>query len=102
MKTTKHLAWTLLLLVGCAEKTDASRANFTAGLTAYLARRGDLCVGRASWPIDVGVDPDSARTRDGVQLPVLQRLGLVEATRVTLADGHLEATRYRLTAAGRA
>ena len=34
-------------------KTEPSRADFTRGMQAYLEQRGDLCVGRPSWPIDV-------------------------------------------------
>jgi hypothetical protein len=91
----------LLALAACARKTDANRANFTAGLEAYLGRRGDLCLGRAIWPVDV--DAHETQGRDALQMPVLEKLGLVESSRVTLDSmGMVDAKRYRLTARGRA
>src|SRR5215510_2434704 len=50
------LACGLTLAAGCRAKTDPTRAAFESGMQAYLARRGDLCVGRPRWPIDVPVD----------------------------------------------
>jgi hypothetical protein len=83
-------------------KTDPTRAAFERGVQAYLARRGDLCVGRPRWPIDVPVGAEG--TADAVQLPVLAELGLVTSavidTRVGGAATPFQARRYRLTSAG--
>ena len=90
---------------GSAAGADAaSAAAFTRGMQAYLEKRGDLCVGRATWPIDVA---EGARLGpDVVQLPVLERLGLVTSTVMAeRRDGvatPFNQRRYRLTAAGRA
>lgn len=89
-----------LLLAACgqpARVSDATEAHFSQALQAYLARRGDLCVNRSTWPVDVTPEEAAQGSRNSVQLPVLQRLGLVRAT--TLADTH--AQRYELTDAGR-
>ena len=96
----------LLLLGACGKKSDATREHFEVGLRAYLERRGDLCLAKPTWPIDVTPHDVAVGTRDAVQMPVLERLGLVrssEATAdVTTGDGALpvEVRRYELTEAG--
>jgi hypothetical protein len=97
------IALALTALGGCRSKADQDRDAFTRGLDAYLAKRGVLCIGRQRWPVDV---PEGAASRaDAVQLPVLERLGLVTST--VLAERRNGVTtpfrlrRYRLTAAGR-
>jgi hypothetical protein len=100
----KNLLWLpiVLLASGCARKNDSARA-FTDGMKAYLAKRGDLCIGRSAWPVDVDAHETTAQSRDVVQLPVLDKLGLVESSRVTVDSmGMVDAKRYRLTARGRA
>jgi len=59
MKDTKRWKGALLSVAllagagGCRPKTDPTRADFTRGMQAYLEQRGDLCLGRPRWPIDV-------------------------------------------------
>jgi hypothetical protein len=105
MKTTMAGArWAVgaLLLVGaCRHRPDATAANlanFTAAMNAYLQSRGDLCIARAEWPVDVTLADFAARTRDAVQMPVLERLGLVDSAALS---GASKVTRYRLTEKGR-
>lgn len=60
-----------------ANPTDANRDNFTAAINDYLAKRGHLCLAKYTWPIYV-VDADKANhTSDSVQMPVLEKLGIV-------------------------
>ncbi len=90
----------LALLAGCGQSarvSDASEANFAQALHVYLAKRGDLCVNRGSWPIDITREEAAQGSRNSVQLPVLERLGLVRSTAVE----HSGARRYELTDAGR-
>lgn len=96
---------TALALGACRSRTDASRANFRRGMEAYLRQRGDLCVGRPSWPIDVPEADSGVRASDALQLPVLERLGLATSTvlpvRVDGRETPFRVRRFRLTAAGR-
>ena len=108
MKTTSASRLLLVLTCGvttvaaCHTKVDPTRAAFASGLQAYLARRGDLCVGRPRWPIDVPAGTEG--TNDAIQLPVLEQLGLVTSTVIDLRVGGaatpFRARRYRLTSAG--
>jgi hypothetical protein len=96
------LACGLAVAAACRTKSDPTRAAFERGLQAYLARRGDLCVGRPRWPVDVPAGAEG--TADAVQLPVLEQLGLVKSAvinvRVDGAATPFQARRYRLTSAG--
>jgi len=86
----------------------ASRDNFTAAVTDYLAQRGNLCVGKYDWPIAVTEAERRAGSLDAQQMPYLEKLGLVagRATQVArmASDGTtstLAAREYALTDAGR-
>ena len=79
-----------------------------AGLGKYLAQQGDVCVGKFDWPIDVAPGDAGAGSRDAVQLPVLEQLGLVEAASGMVVRRNAEGVeqqvpvqRYSLTDAGR-
>jgi len=97
MTKTLCLAGALAVLAGaCRSNRDAGLKDFTRAMNAYLQKRGDLCIGRADWPVDVTRDDATARTRDATQMPVLEQLKLVESTPLPGA-----ATRYQLTALGR-
>lgn len=92
------------LLAGCQHEATVDPGALHAATELYLARHGDLCLGKPRWPIDVTQADARAHARDAVQMPVLQRLGLVQAEAVTLpatADAPATAaTRYTLTAEG--
>ncbi len=96
----------LLLLAGCGKKTDATRGHFEEGMRTYLERRGDLCLAKSSWPIDVTPHDAAMGTRDALQMPVFERLGLVRSTDATVDvvqdDGSIPVPvkRYELTEAG--
>jgi hypothetical protein len=89
-----------LLQAGAAQP---SRQTLTRAVTHYLSDHGDLCVGKFTWPRVVTPEDRLANTNDAVQLPVLERLGLVESTEIS---GPAAATaesgkRYSLTEKGR-
>jgi len=106
--------WTSVLLLvgisGAAWGAKADQQNQKALETAlgrYLAQRGDLCLAKYDWPIDVSAVDVAAATRDAVQMPVLERLGIVSSSdgSITLHTDHGEeaipAKRYELTEAGK-
>jgi hypothetical protein len=86
-----------------ADITQPSERALTSAVTRYLSDHGDLCVGKFSWPRIVTQDDRVAGTNDAVQLPVLERLGLVESTEIPSAVAATTdpARRYVLTAKGR-
>ncbi|VTU40264.1 hypothetical protein [Variovorax sp. PBL-E5] len=94
-------------LAACSKPTDASAENFTAAMNTYLAQRGDLCLGKSQWPIDVTEREIESGARNAVQMPVLEKLGLVAASvaEIDLKDDdgishHMKVRRYALTDAG--
>jgi hypothetical protein len=62
-----------------ADMAQPSERELTRAVTHYLSDHGDLCVGKFTWPRVVTHQDQLARTNDAVQLPVLERLGLVES-----------------------
>jgi len=117
------VAGTLMWASGAVQAATAepSESELTRAVTHYLSDHGDLCVGKFTWPRVVSQQDQLARTNDAVQLPVLERLGLVESTEISapaaadattnaavqgLQSGSTVATaetarRYSLTAKGR-
>jgi hypothetical protein len=97
-RATVGVAFGLLAVSGPlqAGSVQPSAREITRAVHLYLAEHGDLCVGKFNWPRDVTAQDREARTNDAVQLPVLERLGLVESA---AQDGSV--TRYSLTEKGR-
>jgi hypothetical protein len=89
-----------LLQAGTAQP---SRQTLTSAVTHYLSDHGDLCVGKFTWPRVVTPEDRLARTNDAAQLPVLERLGLVESTEISgpAATTAEPGKRYSLTEKGR-
>ena len=90
---------------GCTHDSNATALD--AALHTYLAARGDLCLAKSTWPIDLTQHEIDSGARNALQLPVLERLGLASSTvaEVDLDDEgtphHVKVRRYALTDAGR-
>ncbi len=90
-----------------AQRAEITRDSFRAGLEEYLHMRGDLCVDKPRWPIDVAPLDLQRGSRDARQLPVLARLGVVAGHAVSVRSKEdpqaapRVVTRYELTALGR-
>jgi hypothetical protein len=101
------LALPLLSLAACGGRAEANRDSFTAAVNGYLDKRGDLCLGKYDWPIEVTAQEIQAGGRNAVQLPVLEKLGVVRSIAVSADDpaqqaaAPLVARRYELTEAGK-
>jgi len=112
----KRLKFTILsiaalaLLAGCGHsRRELNQANLTQAMNDYMAKRGDLCLAKSSWPVFVTEAESKAGSRNALQMPVLERLGLVSGLDATVAlagvDGAApapaHARRYDLTPQGR-
>ena len=74
------LMWTSGVLQAATDQP--SERELTGAVKHYLSDHGDLCVGKFVWPRVVTPQDQAAHTNDAVQLPVLERLGLVESTEI--------------------
>ncbi len=97
----------LVGLAACTRAPEASLDAFTQAMTVYLSERGQLCLAKDAWPIDVTQHEVDVGARNALQMPVLDRLGLVSSS-VAQVDVNDEGTvhrmavrRYVLTDAGR-
>jgi hypothetical protein len=102
----------LAVLVGAChakpapDRNAANQDNFARGMVAYLAARGELCLGK-EFPLDVTEREFQLRARNAVQMPALEHLGLVTSSaamgQITTEDGPVAVpvTRFELTEAGR-
>jgi len=96
------------MLSGCGNDKELNQANVSKAMQNYLAQRGDLCLAKSSWPIDVAASETGTGSRNGVQMPVLEKLGLVSASDAVGErkddDGNVSKVpvrRYQLTDEGR-
>lgn len=74
----------LMLLAGfvSAATPQPTQRELVRAVNSYLAAHGDLCVGKFAWPRDVTAEDRQNQVNDAVQLPVLERLGLVTSTAI--------------------
>lgn len=112
------IATALLSVAAHAQAPQPSRDELTAVVQQFLVDHGDLCIGKGEWPRDLTAEESRSYSNDALQLPVLERLGVVESTEIgapgsgTPVAAALSAThaasapagpvrRYDLTAKGR-
>lgn len=82
MKTS--LPWltlfAVLTLVSCASKNDANENNFSQALNAYLAQKGELCLGIPSaWPVDLSEAERRSGLGRAAEMSALEKAGLVRS-----------------------
>ncbi len=97
-----------VLLGGCHRASAPDRTNFTSALKDYLAQRGHFCLGMYNWPIVVTDDDFASKDRLAVQLPELEKVGLLSHEDVLLdikgdngAVTSHKARRFSMTPEGR-
>ena len=71
--------------VALADTVAPSEPALAAAVRDYLEDHGDLCVDKVTWPRDVTEADRQAGSNDALQLPVLERLGLVKSVDVSPA-----------------
>ena len=110
MKTKYLIGAGLMCLSSAALCTNAitpERKMLEAALETYLAQHGNFCLGKFDWPVEVSESEFKMRTRNAIQLPVLQKAGLVAASKAVAMrkqDGieqSVPVIRYALTDAGK-
>jgi hypothetical protein len=88
MKMMKTSVWTtataMCLVAGAAHAAPTlSQSAMSPAVKKYVNDHSDLCVGKPTWPRFVTEDDRRANTNDALQMPVLERLGLVESADVS-------------------
>jgi hypothetical protein len=98
-----------LLLAGCGTKGDANVKDFSDATNAYLAKKGQLCLGISTkWPVDLQDSDQRAGSVKASEMAALEKVGLVrpqitEAEYTTLSGRPAKAKvlRYELTDEGK-
>lgn len=78
--TIATIATVIAGLSGCSSDKELNQANVGKAMQTYLVQRGDLCLAKSQWPVDVTASETGTGSRNGVQMPVLEKLGLVSAS----------------------
>jgi hypothetical protein len=98
-----------LLLAGCGSKSDANLKDLSDATNAYLAKKGQLCLGVSTkWPVDLQVSDQRPGNVKASEMAALEKVGLVhsqntEAEYTTLSGRPAKAKvlRYELTDEGK-
>ena len=91
---------TTLLAVAAAHANvpaAPSQKSLKPAVKKYLEEKGNFCLGKFEWPISVSEEDRKTGTHDSLQMPVLQKLGLVV---VSDAPGDPSIKNYSLTEEG--
>ena len=103
-------AFTLLAIVtlsACSKTKEPNAQDMVVGMNHYLESQGDLCLAKSTWPIDVTQREMDAGGRNALQMPVLEKLGLVSSSIATIEvkdedrSANIQVKRYDLTEAGK-
>ena len=98
-----------LLLAGCGGKSDANIKDLSDATNAYLAKKGQLCLGISTkWPVDLQDSDQRTGNVKASEMAALEKVGLVrsqnaEAEYTTLSGRPAKAKvlRYELTDEGK-
>jgi hypothetical protein len=100
--------WMAVAIAASVMGVAAAQADSTTGagapgekdlapaVKAFLAQHGDLCLAWYTWPRDLTAEEQQGGLNEAVQMPVLERLGLVQSADVAATSGPVK--RYSLTA----
>ena len=83
-----------------AGTADPKPEEMTRAVQTFLSDHGDLCLAMYAWPRDVTAEDRQANSNEAVQMPVLERLGVVRSVHIP-ATAAEETQRYSLTNKGR-
>src|ERR1700692_3052234 len=97
----------LIALAGCSSSKEPNAQDLTVGMNHYLESQGNLCLAKNTWPIDVTQREMDAGGRNALQMPVLEKLGLVSSSVATIEvkdedrSANIKVKRYELTETGK-
>ena len=74
------LAACLLGQAPLSHATSISQKALRPAVVKYLQQRGNLCLGKFAWPVDVSNLDTEHNTDNAVQMPVLEKIGLVSSS----------------------
>ncbi len=91
-----------MLAMACAGLSHAAAPTSSAkalqpAVAKYLQEKGDFCLGKFDWPISVSDAESRVGSNNALQMPVLEKLGLVASTPMEGTGGRT----YALTEEGR-
>jgi hypothetical protein len=98
-----------LLLAGCGSKSDANVRDLSDATNAYLAKKGQLCLGISTkWPVDLQDSDQRPGNVKASEMAALEKVGLVhsqnteaEYTALSGRTAKAEVLRYELTDEGK-
>jgi hypothetical protein len=98
-----------LLLAGCGSKSDSNVKDLSDATNAYLAKKGQLCLGISTkWPVDLQDSDQRPGNVKASEMAALEKVGLVhsqntEAEYTTLSGrpAKTKVLRYELTDEGK-
>ncbi len=53
MRKAIFLAFVVVAVCGCSDKTDPNEKNFRSAVDAYLSKKGSLCLNDQAWPVEL-------------------------------------------------
>jgi hypothetical protein len=90
-----------------AQAVEADDKARRQALQKYLSTQGHVCVGKFTWPVDVKEADFKVAARNAVQMPALEKLGLVKSSDAVVQQVQdnipqtIPVKRYYLTDTGR-
>jgi uncharacterized protein YcfL len=98
-----------LLVAGCGSKSDPNVKDLSDATNAYLAKKGQLCLGISTkWPVDLQASDQQAGNVKGSEMAALEKVGLAHSQNTeaeyTTLSGHpakAKVLRYELTSEGK-
>jgi hypothetical protein len=110
-RITKRTALLIALLPACTFAATGNAGGpigkaLRSAMQQHLAAQGVICLGKFDWPIEVSELDFQQGTRDAVQMPVLEQLGLVVSSQDSIApkdaatEEQVTIRRYTMTEAG--